>query len=253
MRVMFYLSIAEPIQFLSLEFSRDNSAMHLLSAALDDQLNEILSISGPFLFYMGVWALVFAGTGLLIGVFIPFITGDSLLFAAGLIAAASDNINIVILAVGVGFAAFLGDQVGFVLGRHYGRPYLERRTSPKIAKWVRRTEAFYERYGWSAVVVARFMPWARALIPVIAGIGRMNYYKFLSANLVGALLWGVGMSFVGYWAATIPVVKNAAYAIGFTFITISVIAGVRSWRADKRKAEQDLLASTQGDEASPAS
>lgn len=208
--------------------------MHLIGAALDQQLGDFLSISGPFLFYIVVWGLVFAGTGLLVGVFIPFVTGDSLLFAAGLIAAASGNINIAILAVGVGLAAFFGDQIGFVLGLHFGRPYLEKRTSPKVAKWVQKTEDFYYRWGWSAVVVARFMPWARSLIPVIAGIGKMNYYKFLSANFVGAVIWGIGMTFVGYWAATIPGVKNVAYVIGFSFITISVAAGVRSWLRDRK-------------------
>ena len=87
--------------------------------------------------------------------------------------------------------------------------------------------------GRSAVVVARFMPWARALIPLIAGIGKMNYYKFFSANLVGAVVWGIGMSFVGFYAASIPAVKNAAYAIGFSFITISLVAGIRNWLRDR--------------------
>ena len=211
--------------------------MHVIAAALDDQLNEVLSASGPFLFYLAVWSLVFVGTGLLVGVFIPFITGDSLLFASGIIAAASDNINIVVLAVGVGIAAFLGDQVGFALGLKLGRPYLDRRTSPRVKVWVERTERFYHRFGWSAVVVARFMPWARALIPVIAGIGKMNYYKFLSANFVGATIWGIGMTFVGYYAAQIPVVRNVAYVIGFSFITISVIAGIRVWLKDRKAAK----------------
>ncbi len=208
--------------------------MHIVAAALDGQLNDLVNAFGPFLFYMAVWGLVFVGTGLMVGVFVPFVTGDSLLFAAGLIAAASSNINIVILAVGVGIAAFLGDQVGFALGLHFGRPYLDKRTSPKISKWVQRTENFYLKYGWSAVVVARFMPWARALIPLIAGIGKMNYYKFFSANLVGAVVWGIGMSFVGYYAASIPAVKNAAYAIGFSFITISLVAGIRTWLRDRK-------------------
>lgn len=207
--------------------------MSVIAAALDDQLNDVLSASGPFLFYLAVWGLIFVGTGLLVGVFIPFITGDSLLFASGIIAAASDNINIVVLAVGVGIAAFLGDQVGFALGLKLGRPYLERRTSPRVKVWVDRTERFYYRFGWSAVVVARFMPWARALIPVIAGIGKMNYYKFLSANFVGATVWGVGMTFVGYYAAQIPAVRNVAYIIGFSFITLSVVAGLRAWLKDR--------------------
>ena len=213
--------------------------MRILAAALDEQLGDFVALSGPFLFYLAIWALIFVGTGLLVGVFVPFVTGDSLLFAAGIITAASDNINPAVLAVGVGIAAFLGDQTGFVIGRKFGRPYLDRRTSPRLARWVVRTEAFYQRWGWSAVVIARFIPVMRALIPLVAGISRMNYYKFLSANLTGALVWGVGMTFAGYYAASIPVVKNFAYAIGFTFIGLSLIAGWRSWREDKLEAARD--------------
>ncbi len=207
--------------------------MHLIAAALDGPLQDFLNTSGPFLFYIVVWGLIFAGTGLLIGVFVPFITGDSLLFAAGLIAATTDNINIAILAVGVGISAFLGDQVGFVLGRHFGRPYLDKRKSPSIAKWVKRTEKFYESWGWSAVVIARFMPWMRSLIPPVAGIAKMNYYKFLSANFVGALVWGTGMSYVGYLAASNSSVKSVAYVIGFGFITASVVVGFVTWKRDR--------------------
>ena len=213
--------------------------MNLIAAALDNQLSDVLDSAGPFLFYLAVWGLIFVGTGLLVGVFIPFITGDSLLFASGLIAASSTSINPVILAVGVGIAAFLGDQVGFVLGRHFGRPYLDRRSSARLQLAIRKTESFYEKYGWWAVVVARFMPWARSLIPVIAGIGRMNYYRFLSANLVGSVVWGVGMTFVGYYAAQIPAVKNVAYIIGFGFITASIVVGGRTWLADRRTQQEN--------------
>ena len=208
--------------------------MSVIAAALDSQLDDLLETAGPFLFYLAVWGLIFVGTGLLVGVFIPFITGDSLLFASGLIAASSSNINPVILAVGVGVAAFLGDQVGFVLGRHFGRPYLDRRNGPRLRLAITKTESFYEKYGWSAVVVARFMPWARSLIPVIAGIGRMNYYKFLSANLVGSVVWGVGMTFVGFYAAQVPAIKSVAYAIGFSFIAASIVFGARTWTQDRR-------------------
>ncbi|NBO34588.1 MAG: DedA family protein, partial [Actinobacteria bacterium] len=94
----------------------------LLSAALTSQVTEWLNSYGPILFYLIVWGLVFAGTGFFIGAFIPFITGDSLIFAAGLLAATNDSINIWVLTIGIGLAAFIGDQTGFVLGRHYGRP-----------------------------------------------------------------------------------------------------------------------------------
>jgi len=201
----------------------------LLSAALTSQVTEWLNSYGPILFYLIVWGLVFAGTGFFIGAFIPFITGDSLIFAAGLLAATNDSINIWVLTIGIGLAAFVGDQTGFVLGRHFGRPYLDKREGPRLKSAIAKSEKFYAELGWWAVVVARFMPWARVLVPAIAGIARMNYYKFLSANLVGAIAWGIGLTLAGYYAATIPAVKTGSYAIATFFIVGSLVAGIRSW------------------------
>jgi membrane-associated protein len=185
---------------------------------------------GPILFVAAVWALVFAGTGLLIGAFIPFITGDSLVFAAGLVAASfPETINIWALSIGIGIFAWLGDQVGYTLGRHFGRPYLDKRQGAIIQSAISKAEKFYQAWGWWAVVIARFIPMARVLIPVIAGIGKMNYYKFFSANLVGAVVWGMGLSLAGYFAASIPLVKDATYIIAVLVIAASLIAGIRSW------------------------
>jgi membrane-associated protein len=185
---------------------------------------------GPILFVAAVWALVFAGTGLLIGAFIPFITGDSLVFAAGLVAASfPESINIWVLSIGIGIFAWLGDQVGYTLGRHFGRPYLDKRQGAIIQSAISKAEKFYQAWGWWAVVIARFVPMARVLIPVIAGIGKMNYYKFFSANLVGAVVWGMGLSLAGYYAASIPLVKDATYIIAVVVIAASLVAGIRSW------------------------
>jgi membrane-associated protein len=185
---------------------------------------------GPIVFVIAVWALVFAGTGLLIGAFIPFITGDSLIFAAGLVAASfPETINIWVLSIGIGVFAWLGDQVGYTLGRHFGRPYLDRRQGVLIQGAIGKAEKFYQAWGWWAVVIARFVPMARVLIPVIAGIGKMNYYKFFSANLVGAVVWGLGLSLAGYYAASIPIVKDATYIIAVVVIAASLVAGIRSW------------------------
>jgi membrane-associated protein len=208
----------------------------LLSAALTAQVTDWLNAYGPILFYLIVWGLVFAGTGFFIGAFIPFITGDSLIFAAGLLAATSDSVNIWVLTIGIGLAAFIGDQTGFVLGRHYGRPYLDKREGPRLKSAIAKSEKFYAELGWWAVVVARFMPWARVLVPAIAGIARMNYYKFLSANLVGGLAWGVGLTLAGYYAATIPAVKTGSYAIATFFIVGSIVAGIRSWLNNRKTA-----------------
>ncbi len=189
---------------------------------------------GPILFYLAVFGLVFAGTGLFIGAFIPFITGDSLVFAAGLVAAAhQDSINILVMVLGVGVAAFLGDQVGYTLGRHYGRPYLDKRKGNWIQRGIARSEQFYERYGWWSIVVARFIPWARVIIPALAGIGRMNYYQFFSANLLGAMLWGCGLTLAGYFTYSIPWVRPIVYGIAIVVIGMSIVAGYRTWKANR--------------------
>jgi membrane-associated protein len=185
---------------------------------------------GPVLFVAVVWALVFAGTGLLIGAFVPFVTGDSLIFASGIVAANfPENINIWVLATGVFIFAWLGDQVGFTLGRHFGRPYLEKRKGVVLTKAISNSEKFYQAWGFWAVVVARFVPFARAIIPVVAGIGKMNYYKFFAANLVGAALWGFGLTIAGYFAASIPLVKDISYFLAVFFIAASLVAGIRAW------------------------
>lgn len=207
------------------------------SASISDQIATWYTDIGPWWFYAAVWLLVFAGTGLFIGAFVPFITGDSLVFAAGLVAATNpDGDNIWIMAIGVGIAAWLGDQVGYTLGRHFGRPYLDKRKGQWLRNAIAKSERFYEAWGWWAVVIARFMPWARVFVPVIAGISRMNYYKFFSANLVGAIAWGVGLTVTGYFAASIPAVKSASYAIAGFFIVASLIAGLRVWLKNRKAA-----------------
>jgi membrane-associated protein len=192
--------------------------MTSFAASFDTQLSSL----APFVLYLVIGAIVFIETGLLFGFFLP---GDSLLFSAGLVAAAHGNVNIVILVLVIVAAAFFGDQVGFVIGRVVGRPYLDKRESPRIKKMIINAEAFYEKTGWWAVVAARFFPWIRTFVPPIAGASHMNYYKFLSANILGAVLWGAGITLAGYYAASIPGVKTFSYAIAAFFITASVISG----------------------------
>jgi membrane-associated protein len=203
-------------------------------SSLSEDIVGWFDVVGPLLFYAVVFGLVFAGTGLFIGAFIPFITGDSLVFAAGLVAAANaDVINIYVMVIGVGIAAWLGDQVGYALGRHYGRPYLDKRQGKWIKTAISKSEVYYQRYGWWSIVVARFVPWGRVIIPALAGISQMNYYKFFSANFVGALLWGCGLTLAGYFTYSIPWVRSTVYVIAVVVILLSVIAGVRTWRANR--------------------
>jgi len=207
----------------------------MIMAASEDLLpwfNDTIATAGVIAFYLLVWGLVFAGTGLFIGAFIPFVTGDTLLFASGLLAATIVGVDVIVLAIGTGIAAFMGDQLGFVMGRNLGRPYLDARISPRMAKIISGVEVMYTRYGWWSVVVARFVPYARVFIPWIAGIGRMDYYRFLTSNATGAILWGVGLTVAGYGAHFIPGVKSAAYVIAGVVISLSLIAGYRAWRAN---------------------
>ena len=198
-----------------------------LAASFDAQLSSL----APFIFYIVVAGIVFIETGLLIGFFLP---GDSILFSAGLVAAAHGNINIVILITAIFLAAFFGDQVGFVIGRVVGRPYLDKRESPRMKRMIAKSEVFYEKYGWWAVVIARYFPWIRTFVPPIAGAAKMNYYKFLSANALGAFLWGVGITLAGYYAATVPWVKSSSYAIAAFFITASLISALVNFRRRQR-------------------
>jgi membrane-associated protein len=194
-----------------------------IAASFDSQLSTL----APFVFYLIAGGIVFVETGLLFGFFLP---GDSILFSAGLVAASQDNINIVILVSVIFLAAFFGDQVGFVIGRVVGRPYLDKRKSPRVQTMIKKAEKFYEHSGWWAVVAARFFPWLRTFVPPIAGAAKMNYYKFLSANFLGALLWGVGITLAGFYAATIPLVKNFSYGIAAFFIVGSIISMFVNYR-----------------------
>jgi len=188
-------------------------------ASFDSQLTAL----APFVFYLIIGAIVFIETGLLFGFFLP---GDSILFSAGLVAAANTDINIAILVTVILAAAFFGDQVGFVIGRVVGRPYLDKHQSPRMRRMIERSERFYEHTGWWAVVAARFFPWIRTFVPPIAGASKMNYYKFLSANIVGAVVWGAGITLAGYYAASLPWVKTSSYALAAFFICASIVSGI---------------------------
>ena len=201
--------------------------MSNFAASFDTQLSPV----APFLFYLVIGIIIFIETGLLIGFFLP---GDSLLFSAGLVAAARDDLNIVILISVIFLAAFIGDQVGYVIGRKLGRPYLERRNTPRMMRMLDRSEKFYARYGWWSVVIARYIPWVRTFVPPIAGTVKMNYYKFLSANALGALLWGVGITLAGFYSGSIEWVKDISYFLAAFFITGSIISAIINYRRDRR-------------------
>jgi membrane-associated protein len=197
------------------------------AATFDTQLSPI----APFIFYIAVAGIIFIETAFLVGFFLP---GDSLLFSAGLVAAARSDINVVILIFTVFLAAFIGDQVGYVLGRKIGRPYFQKRDSKRMQKMLLKSERFYERYGWWSVVIARYIPWVRTFVPPIAGTVKMNYYKFLTANALGAFLWGVGITLAGFYSGSISWVKDISYGLAIFFISASLISALRNYLREKR-------------------
>jgi membrane-associated protein len=198
---------------------------------ISDWVQQYLGSTTPFFIYILIGAIVFIETGILLAFFIP---GDSILFAAGFVAATRSDTNIVILITIIVLAAFVGDQVGFVLGRKYGRNYLGKSERRFIQKMIKRSEDFYEKYGWTAVVLARFYPWIRTFMPPIAGLGKMNYYKFLSANIFGAVLWGAGITTLGFYAASIPALDGSSKQIAGFFIVLTIAITLKNYLKAKR-------------------
>jgi membrane-associated protein len=189
-----------------------------------------------------VCAIVFAETGLLIGFFLP---GDTLLFFTGLLTftgAIPIPLAVVILCVFV--AAFLGDQLGYLIGRRAGPAIFERRESGVFSrKNVDRTQAFFDRFGGWAVTIARFVGVVRTFAPVAAGVGKMNYLHFAGFNALGAAIWSTAVIGLGYALGSIPEVAAIVerymewVLIGIVVLTVgSALFAYLRQRAGARKA-----------------
>ena len=171
--------------------------------------------------YLGLAITVFAESGLLIGIFLP---GDSLLFAAGLLAAAG-FFSFVPLVLTVSAAAILGDSVGYWFGANVGVNFFKRKDSLFFKhEYLVRTERFYQKYGGRAVVLARFVPIVRTIAPILAGVGSMTYGKFFRYNVLGGTLWGIGMTTLGYSLGSIlPNSERYILPISVVIIIVSFL------------------------------
>ncbi|WP_430868145.1 VTT domain-containing protein [Demequina aurantiaca] len=176
-----------------------------------DWLDPDFLING-FLDRWGPWA-VFAICMVIIietGLLFPFLPGDSLLFTVGLfVGTGAIDLPIWVAALAMGAAAFVGDQIGFGIG-HFAGPRIFRRPNSRLFKqeYADQTEKFFDKYGPRAIILARFVPFVRTYIPVAAGVGRMGWAHFARYNLIGALLWGVGVTLLGYWLGGFPIVAD---------------------------------------------
>lgn len=144
--------------------------------------------------YFGVWAIIFAESGLMIGFFLP---GDSLLFTAGFLASLG-HLNVFVLIFGSFVCAVLGDNVGYATGHRFGRKLFLRESSRFFKKeYLVKTQDFYDEHGKKALVLARFMPIIRTFAPIVAGVAAMKYSTFMVYNLIGGLLWTIGVTSLG--------------------------------------------------------
>ncbi|MBO3088130.1 VTT domain-containing protein [Cellulomonas dongxiuzhuiae] len=202
---------------------------------------------------VGVVAVVFIETGLLF----PFLPGDSLLFTAGALVAQDKfpvHINIYVLCLMLFAAAFLGDQLAYVIGRRLGPKVFSRPDSRFFKqKYIDQTYAYFDKYGGRTIIVARFVPFVRTYAPVAAGVGKMNYRHFVSYNVVGALLWGVGVTLLGYWLGNFTFIKNNIEALLILIVGVSVLpVALELWRARRKESTGETVEGRDTDYDEPA-
>ncbi|WP_349863029.1 VTT domain-containing protein [Leifsonia sp. WHRI 6310E] len=212
--------------------------------------NTIITAAGPWALVV-VCGIIFAETGLLIGFLLP---GDTLLVISGLLTHTSlvFGVDIWWVCLAIAFAAFLGGEVGYLIGHKAGPRVFERRESGLFSmENVRRTNAFFDRFGALAIILARFVPIVRTFAPVAAGVGHMNYKKYSLYNAIGALIWGAGLTLFGYLIGYIPpVAKFVSSYIDIILIgavVITLIPTLFHYFQSLRKAKKKRIA--EADEA----
>jgi membrane-associated protein len=190
---------------------------------------------------IGVCAIVFIETGLLVGFFLP---GDSLLFVAGLmVSAGAIQIPIWLACVLISLAAWAGDQTGYWIGRRVGPAIFNKSDSRFFSQEnVSRTNSFFERYGSRAIILAHFVPVMRTFVPVAAGIGQMSYRKFLKYNVIGVLGWGSGVTLLGYFLGKIPFVAEHVeyFTLGFVVVS-SIPIAIEIIRTRRQQKTESLI------------
>ena len=176
---------------------------------------------------VGIWAIVFAESGLLIGFFLP---GDALLFTAGFLASAPSSVDeslhlpLVPLILGIWFAAIAGDQVGYLFGQRVG-PALFKRPDSRFFKQanVEKAQAFFEKHGPQAIVLARFVPIVRTFTPITAGVSNMEYRTFVRWNIIGGTIWAFGVTLLGYFLGQVEVIEENLELAILTVVAISCL------------------------------
>ena len=186
--------------------------------------------------YVGLTAIIFTETGLLVGFFLP---GDSLLVTAGLLASQPEfGLNVYVMGVLLSIAAIVGDTVGYHIGRVSGPRIFSREDSLFFhKKHLLRAQEFYERHGGKTIVLARFMPIVRTFAPVVAGVGNMKYRTFIAYNVFGGIFWVWSMLFTGYFLGRlVPGIEEHIEKIIILVIFLSILPGIIAWLRERRRA-----------------
>ena len=189
---------------------------------LDRHLQWLVANYGPWI-YAILFAIVFCETGLVVT---PFLPGDSLLFVAGTLAAAGD-MYIHGLFAALATASFLGDNTNYWIGRYAGPRVFTREGSRLLnPEHLQRTQRFYDRYGAKTVFIARFVPIIRTFAPFVAGIGRMQYPRFLFFSFSGSIAWVGSLAYAGYYFGNVPMVKENLTLVIVIIVLVSILPGV---------------------------
>jgi len=193
---------------------------------------------------LGIFAIVFAESGLLVGFFLP---GDSLLFTAGFLASGPSSIDealhlpLVPLLIGLPIAAIAGDQVGYLFGRKVG-PALFKRPDSRFFKQenIGKARAYFDKYGAKTIVLARFVPIVRTFAPIVAGVSGMNYSTFVRFNVIGGLVWSVGITLLGYFLGQVEFIESNLEIAILLVVGISLMPIAHElWKARKSHHAED--------------
>jgi len=198
--------------------------------ALDQTVAQLATQYGPWLYAL-LFLIIFAETGLVV---FPFLPGDSILFIAGTVVATA-GLSVHLLVALLIIAAILGDSVNYAVGHYIGPKVFDRPDSRWIRQeHLRRTQAFYEKYGGITIIIGRFVPIVRTFAPFLAGVAGMTYRKFLSYNVVGAVAWIASLVYAGYLFGNIPWVKDNLSLIVVAIIVVSLIPAATTFFRERR-------------------
>lgn len=201
---------------------------------LDEYLNLIITWAGMWT-YAVLFVVIFIETGLVVT---PFLPGDSLLFAAGALAATAAHVlDVKLLFVLLATAAVLGDTVNYWIGHYVGPKVFATESRWLKREYLEKTQAFYDKHGGKTIFLARFIPIIRTFAPFVAGIGKMRYTYFISYNIFGGIVWTSVMIFAGYFFGNVPVVKENFSLVVIAIIIISVLPAVWEYLRSRKKTE----------------